>query len=198
MLIMQNNYHDTLTDQESLLNSMLAQTPFGPFFGISQKVFDQVWSNLSADEGNSAVYISMEIGADLDVFNPVRAYLRQKEITDSNNPLLHSFVKKFLHGPFKIPNYGGGLGVLAGDTLKSFAACKIPVAAISLLYRKGYFSQLVDSRIGQISWSMDWSPADTPGLYLLKNPNYQKNLSILKSPFLTSRTKRSWPMPRCG
>jgi starch phosphorylase len=155
---MQNKYHDTLADQETLLKNMLAQTPFGPFFGISQKVYDQVWSNLTAAEGNSAVYISMEIGADLDVFNPVKSYLQQNEITDSSNPLLRSFIKKFLKGVAKIPNYGGGLGILAGDTLKSFAACKIPVAAISLIYRKGYFSQLVDSRIGQISWSMNWAP----------------------------------------
>ncbi len=186
---MQDNYHDTLADQESLLNNMLAQTPFGPFFGISQKVFDQVWSNLTNEDGNSAVYISMEIGADLDVFNPVKAYLHQKEITGSNNPVLNSLVKKFLQGPFKVPNYGGGLGVLAGDTLKSFAACKIPVAGISLLYRKGYFSQLVDSRIGQISWSMDWSPAATPGLYLLKNPNYPARPLSIEIPFFDGHDK---------
>ena len=145
---MQNKYHDTLTDQETLLSNLLAKTPFGPVFGISQKIYDQVWSNLTAKNRNSAVYISMEIGADLDVFNPVRNYLQQKEIADSNNPVLSKFINKFLNGPFKIPNYGGGLGILAGDTLKSFAACKIPVAAISLVYRKGEFSQLGESRIG--------------------------------------------------
>ncbi|KPK32906.1 MAG: alpha-glucan phosphorylase [Nitrospira bacterium SG8_35_1] len=180
---MQNKYHDTLTDQETLLSNMLAETPFGPVFGISQKVYDQVWSNLTAKDRNSAVYISMEIGADLDVFNPVRNYLQQKEIADSNNPVLSRFINKFLNGPFKIPNYGGGLGILAGDTLKSFAACKIPVAAISLFYRKGYFSQLVDSRIGQISWSMEWSPDDTPSLYLLRNPNYPEKPLYIEIPF---------------
>ncbi len=180
---MQNKYHDTLTDQETLLSNMLAKTPFGTVFGISQKIYDQVWSNLTAKNGNSAVYVSMEIGADLDVFNPVRNYLQQKEIADSNNPVLSKFINKFLNGPFKIPNYGGGLGILAGDTLKSFAACKIPVAAISLFYRKGYFSQLVDSRIGQISWSMEWSPEDTPSLYLLRNPNYPEKPLYIEIPF---------------
>ncbi len=186
---MQNNYHDTITDQETLLNHMLAQTPYGTFFGISQKVFDQVWSNLTNENGNSALYISMEIGADLDVFNPVKAYLQQKEIVGSNNPQFNSFIRKFLRGPFKVPNYGGGLGVLAGDTLKSFAACKIPVAAISLLYRKGYFSQLVDSRIGQISWAMDWSPEDIPGLYLLKNPTYPDRAFCIEVPFFDGYDK---------
>jgi starch phosphorylase len=94
-----------------------------------------------------------------------------------------------LTGPQKIPNYGGGLGILAGDTLKSFSACKIPVAAISLLYMKGYFSQLVDSRVGQINWSMKWSPEETPGLYLLKNPNYPDKPLIIEVPFLIEKQK---------
>jgi starch phosphorylase len=186
---MQSQYHDTLVDQKTMLNNMVAQSPFGSFFGISQKAFDLVWSKLTAKDGNSAVYISMEIGADLDVFNPVKNYLLQNEITDSNDPVLSSFINKALQGPPKIPNYGGGLGILAGDTLKSFSACNIPVAAISLLYRKGYFSQIVDSKVGQISWSTEWSPEDTPGLYLLKNPEYPDKPLIIEIPFFDKQGK---------
>ncbi|RYG55003.1 hypothetical protein EON80_31255, partial [bacterium] len=40
-----------------------------------------------------------------------------------------------------IPTYSGGLGVLAGDTLKSAADLGLPVVAVSLLYNKGYFRQ---------------------------------------------------------
>lgn len=186
---MQNQYHDTLVDQKTMLDNMVAQSPFGSFFGISQKAFDLVWSKLTAKDGDSAVYVSMEIGADLDVFNPVKNYLLQNEITDSNDPVLSSFINKTLHGSPKIPNYGGGLGILAGDTLKSFSACHIPVAAISLLYRKGYFSQLVDSKVGQISWSTEWSPEDTPGLYLLKNPEYPDRQLIIEIPFFDGQGK---------
>ncbi|MGW8287072.1 MAG: alpha-glucan family phosphorylase [Desulfobulbales bacterium] len=168
---------------------MVAKSPFGTFFGISQQIFDQVWSNLTAENGNSAVYVSMEIGADLDVFNPVKTFLLQHEITDSKNSKIRSFIKNFLDGPFKIPNYGGGLGILAGDTLKSFAACKIPVAAISLIYRKGYFSQLVDSRIGQISWATKWSPENTPSLYLLNNPNDPDKPLCIEIPFFDHQDK---------
>jgi len=125
----------------------------------------------------------MEIGADWDVYNPVKKFLLDNKMSGSSNPVLADFTNKFLTGPAKIPNYGGGLGILAGDTLKSFAACKIPVAAISLLYRKGYFSQLVDSRIGQITWSADWDPEKTPGLYLLKNPGQPEQPLIIEIPF---------------
>ena len=186
---MKKKYHDTLSDPETLLSKIRAKSPLGNFFGISQKVFDHVWSELTAAEGYSAVYVSMEIGADLDVFNPVKTYLQQNEIATSSDPETSLFIKKFLNGPFKIPNYGGGLGILAGDTLKSFAACKIPVAAISLFYRKGYFSQLVDSRIGQISWAMEWSPENTPSLYLLKNPIYPDKPLCIEIPFFDQHDK---------
>ena len=186
---MPKQYHDTLVDHETMLNNIIAQSPFGSFFGISQKVFDLVWSNLTAKDGNSAIYVSMEIGADLDVFSPVNKYLLQNKIIDSNDPVLSSFITKTLHGSPKIPNYGGGLGILAGDTLKSFSACQVPVAAISLLYRKGYFSQLVDSKVGQISWSMEWAPENTPSLYLLKHPNYPDKPLIIEIPFISGKEK---------
>ncbi|MFP4656520.1 MAG: alpha-glucan family phosphorylase, partial [Candidatus Woesearchaeota archaeon] len=41
----------------------------------------------------------------------------------------------------EIPTYSGGLGILAGDTLKSFADLGEPVVGITLLYEKGYFHQ---------------------------------------------------------
>lgn len=180
---MHKKQHDTLVDKDKILDNMYAESPFGAFFGISQKVFDQVWANLTAENGNSGMYVSMEIGADWDVYNPVKKFLLDKKITGSSNPVLADFTKKSLTGPPKIPNYGGGLGILAGDILKSFAACKIPIAAISLLYRKGYFSQLVDSRIGQITWSTEWSPEKTAGLYLLKNPGQPERPLIIEIPF---------------
>ncbi|MBU0482316.1 MAG: alpha-glucan family phosphorylase [Proteobacteria bacterium] len=156
-----------LIDKDQVLQDMLATNSYGTFFGVSQKVLDQVWKNLTSPDIDSAVYISMEIAADRDTFHPVKSRLQDLDITGSTNRLLDSFTNKFLYGPEKIPNYGGGLGVLSGDTLKSFADCKIPVIAVSLLYRKGYFSQMVDSKVGQISWSRNWAPEDTPGIYLL-------------------------------
>src|SRR5450631_2445877 len=40
-----------------------------------------------------------------------------------------------------MPSYSGGLGVLAGDTVRAAADIKLPMVAVSLLYRKGYFTQ---------------------------------------------------------
>jgi len=40
-----------------------------------------------------------------------------------------------------MPSYSGGLGVLAGDTVRAAADIKLPMVALSLLYRNGYFTQ---------------------------------------------------------
>jgi glycogen phosphorylase len=40
-----------------------------------------------------------------------------------------------------LPTYSGGLGVLAGDTLRSAADLAVPMVAVTLVYRKGYFRQ---------------------------------------------------------
>jgi glycogen phosphorylase len=44
-----------------------------------------------------------------------------------------------------MPTYSGGLGVLAGDTIRSAADLKVPLVAVTLLHRKGYFYQRLDS-----------------------------------------------------
>jgi len=49
-----------------------------------------------------------------------------------------------------IPTYSGGLGVLAGDTLKSCADLNVPIVGITLLSEKGYFYQKIDSEGNQI------------------------------------------------
>ena len=165
------------------MNNYIATNRWGTFFGVTQKTLDSVWGNLTNPAGDSVIYISMEIGADRDVYHPVKKRLLQPDIDKNSTNLLRHFSRLFLNGPEKIPNYGGGLGILAGDTLKSFADLKIPALAVSLLYRKGYFSQLVDSRLGQISTATDWSPENTPSLYLMKNPDFPELPLEIEVPF---------------
>ena len=43
-----------------------------------------------------------------------------------------------------IPIYSGGLGILSGDHLKSASDLGIPLVAVGLLYKDGYFSQKID------------------------------------------------------
>ena len=57
-----------------------------------------------------------------------------------------------------IPTYSGGLGILAGDMLRSAADLGIPMIGITLLHRKGYFQQSLDSQGNQIESHSEWSP----------------------------------------
>jgi starch phosphorylase len=58
-----------------------------------------------------------------------------------------------------IPTYAGGLGVLAGDTLRAAADCELPMVAVTLASRRGYFRQ----ELGEDGWQREqeerWEPA---------------------------------------
>jgi starch phosphorylase len=59
-----------------------------------------------------------------------------------------------------MPTYSGGLGVLAGDTLRAAADLAIPLVGVTLLHRKGYFRQHLDGRGSQSESPCDWNPED--------------------------------------
>jgi len=59
-----------------------------------------------------------------------------------------------------LPTYSGGLGVLAGDYLRSAADLHMPLVAVTLLYRDGYFRQIVDAHGRQSEEPVQWRPED--------------------------------------
>jgi glycogen phosphorylase len=59
-----------------------------------------------------------------------------------------------------IPTYSGGLGVLAGDTLRAAADLGLPMVAVTLLYRKGYFRQHLDAAGNQSESAVAWVPEE--------------------------------------
>jgi len=56
----------------------------------------------------------------------------------------------------RMPTYSGGLGVLSGDTIRSAADLGVPLVAVSLLHREGYFYQRLDSHGQQAEEPFDW------------------------------------------
>src|SRR5580698_5710349 len=59
-----------------------------------------------------------------------------------------------------MPSYSGGLGVLAGDTVRAAADIKLPMVAISLLYRSGYFTQRLAEDGSQTEDPVAWRVED--------------------------------------
>jgi starch phosphorylase len=58
-----------------------------------------------------------------------------------------------------VPTYSGGLGLLAGDMIRAAADLRVPVTAVSLLYRRGYLRQRLDDDGIQyeepVTWNVD-------------------------------------------
>ena len=62
-----------------------------------------------------------------------------------------------------LPIYTGGLGVLAGDFLKSASNLRLPLLGVGLFYREGYFHQTIDRE----GWQRETNPElDPEGLPL--------------------------------
>ena len=69
-----------------------------------------------------------------------------------------------------LPQYSGGLGILAGDHLKSASDLGVPIIGVGLLYRHGYFTQSLSAD----GWQAERYPADDPNglpLTLLRRPD---------------------------
>jgi len=61
-----------------------------------------------------------------------------------------------------LPLYSGGLGILAGDFLKSCSDLGVPVVGIGLFYQEGYFRQVIDEKGGQIELYPNNNPWEMP------------------------------------
>jgi glycogen phosphorylase len=73
-----------------------------------------------------------------------------------------------------LPQYSGGLGILAGDHLKSASDLGVPIIGVGLLYRHGYFTQSLSAD----GWQAERYPADDPNglpLTLLRHPGEQSS-----------------------
>ena len=61
-----------------------------------------------------------------------------------------------------LPLYSGGLGVLAGDHLKSASDLGVPLVGVGLFYHEGYFRQALDAEGGQVERYPELDPERLP------------------------------------
>jgi len=59
-----------------------------------------------------------------------------------------------------MPTYSGGLGILAGDVVRSSADLRIPLVAVTLVSRKGYLKQRITADGRQLDFPEDWDPSN--------------------------------------
>lgn len=142
--------------------------PLKPILEAEQRLFD---NNVP-----SIAYFSMEYGLAPSIYN---SFILKKALSSanrfdkhevfSNNWLCDYIFRVEINKLLDIPIYGGGLGVLAGDTLKSAADLGFSLAAIGILWDKGYFKQNFWYKHGQVPEELEWDPYTYPGLIPLKN-----------------------------
>ena len=60
-----------------------------------------------------------------------------------------------------LPTYSGGLGVLAGDTVRSAADAELAMVAVTLVHRQGYFKQRLAADGTQSEAAQPWAPEQT-------------------------------------
>jgi starch phosphorylase len=77
----------------------------------------------------------------------------------NTGPLIAYFSMEIAVHP-AMPTYAGGLGVLAGDTLRSCADAGVPIVAVTLLHRKGYLTQSFDQSGWQREAPTEWEVKD--------------------------------------
>ena len=73
-----------------------------------------------------------------------------------------------------LPIYSGGLGVLSGDHLKSASDLGIPLVAVGLFYRNGYFRQQLD----ESGWQTERYPANDPALLPLHEEQVRVSVQL--------------------
>ncbi len=142
------------------------------FFGFPLLPLIEAEEKLLSPGVKSVSYFSMEFGLAPSIYhtfkteNPIKNsnILSEHEVFSNMKDMdyYHSLpVKQILD----LPIYGGGLGVLAGDTLKSAADHGLSLVGIGVLWNKGYFRQKFwFGGGGQLPEEMSWDPHSYPGL----------------------------------
>src|SRR3990172_9503237 len=88
-----------------------------------------------------------------------------------------------------ISTYSGGLGVLAGDSMRAAADLGIPIVAVTLVHRKGYFRQQLDGQGRQTVSPDTWSPESllAPVEPRVRVTVERREVSVRASPYFFQR-----------
>ncbi len=137
---------------------------------------------LNAEEGllsggkKAIAYFSMEYGLATNIYNVFKSVAPLKPLNKlsendiiSNERIADYLFSLKIDAALDLPIYSGGLGVLAGDTIKTAADLKMPMVAVGILWNKGYFRQRFWFKFGQLPEEMNWDPVSFPGLIPLEN-----------------------------
>ena len=148
----------------------------GKYFGMPLEAIISAEKRLLSKGQGGIAYFSMEYGLATSFYNK---FITNRPIDPSNKlpendvfsnfRLADYFFDLHIDNIIDLPIYSGGLGVLAGDTIKTMADYKFPAVGLGMLWHSGYFRQRFWFKYGQAPEKMRWDPRSYPGLIPLKN-----------------------------
>lgn len=166
----------SLVDVENFDTDYYRNISDGKYFGMPLKSIIDSEKRLCLESEKCIAYFSMEYGLATSFYNkfssniPVdERNMSQEQEVFSNFRLADYFFALNLNNIIDLPIYSGGLGVLAGDTAKTMADYRLPVACVGMLWSAGYFRQKFWFKYGQAPEQMRWHLGSYPGLIPLKN-----------------------------
>jgi starch phosphorylase len=101
------------------------------------------WTRLLEDEKFLAEYQDVLAEFDRYMADGAGHWFQRRHADQLGGPIAYFCAEYGLHESLGI--YSGGLGVLAGDHMKSASDMALPFIGVGLLYRKGYFRQSIDA-----------------------------------------------------
>jgi glycogen phosphorylase len=113
-------------------------------------------NELAADDG--VVTRTRALAEDLQRYLTEPRWYQQRRSEDSTLPVSIAYFSMEFGVSEVLPNYSGGLGVLAGDHLKAASDLGVPLIGVGLLYRSGYFRQ----SLSLDGWQLEHYPAIDP------------------------------------
>ncbi|MEO3946826.1 alpha-glucan family phosphorylase [Gorillibacterium sp. CAU 1737] len=125
---------------------------------LLKKLTDDDWQRLEADE--VALRLYEEAVAAWSRYGSDQAWFQREYPGNQQDGIAYFSAEFGFHE--SLPIYSGGLGVLAGDHLKSASDLGLPLTGVGLLYRKGYFRQSLDSSGNQNAERIDHDFANHP------------------------------------
>ena len=169
------NYQEFVSAIEGFDQNYNADITPTHYFGFPIEPILHIESVLQSQESINIAYFSMEFGIAPSIYN---SFKLSKPMSGENQFFTHDVFSNYwlcdylfkiqIDKMLDIPIYGGGLGVLAGDAMKSCADQAFPVVGIGILWNKGYFKQKFWYKHGQMPDQLTWNPKTYPGLIPLK------------------------------
>jgi len=176
-----------------------------PTWRLFEQISPELWETLEHDPigllGSVEPGRLDELAADRDFVERVeaavqdlRSYLREPrwyQSLDADAPKAIAYFSPEYGIATALPQYSGGLGILAGDHLKSSSDLGVPIVGVGLFYRSGYFRQSI-SREGWQEESYPVLDPDGMPLRVLRHPDGSAALVALALPDDRALYARIW------